>query len=123
MRYEVPAIIVAPSGAFRDALESNLRPPAFRLIAAKEKLSDVSRGELPRSELYLIVIECGKSLGPHTTQIAELKQQNPLARVAIVGQRWTSVEIASAFEAGANAYFAEAAISKEFMQTVNLITR
>jgi DNA-binding NarL/FixJ family response regulator len=56
-------------------------------------------------------------------QVAELKQQHRLARVVIVGQRWTPADIARAFEAGANAYFAEAAISKEFMQVMNLITR
>jgi DNA-binding NarL/FixJ family response regulator len=123
MRYEVPTVIIAPSGAFRDALESTLRSPAFRIIATKATLSELSRGELPQSELYLVVIECDETMGSHTAQIAELKQQNPLARVAIVGRRWTSAEIASAFEAGANAYFAEAAIGKEFMQTMSLITR
>lgn len=123
MRREILAVIVAPTGAFRDALESNLHPPAFRIIATKTTLSDIGRGELPRSEPYLVVIECDESLGPHTAQIAKLRQQNPLARVALVGQRWTSAEIASAFEAGAKAYFAEAATSKEFMQAVNLITR
>jgi DNA-binding NarL/FixJ family response regulator len=123
MRREIPAVIVAPTGAFRDALESNLHPPAFRVITTKTTLSDIGRGELPRSEPYLVVIECGESLGPHTAQIAELKRQNPLARVVLVGQRWTWAEIASAFEVGAEAYFAEAAMSKEFMQAVNLITR
>ena len=123
MRREIPTVIVAPTDAFRDALESNLHPPAFRVITTKTTLSDIGRGELPRSEPYLVVIECGESPGPHTAQIAELKQQNPLARVAIVGQRWTFAEIANAFESGANAYFAEAAMSKEFMQAMNLITR
>jgi hypothetical protein len=34
-----------------------------------------------------------------------------------------AADIATAFEAGANAYFAEAAISREFLQAINLITR
>ena len=123
MSCEIPTIIVAPDRAFRDALESNLRPPAFRIITTKAKLRDIGRDELPRSELCLVVMECGERLGPHAAQIAELKQKNPLARVAIVGQRWASTEIESAFEAGANAYFAKATMSKEFMQAMSLITR
>ena len=123
MRREILAIIVAQTGAFRDALESNLRLPGFRVIASKSTLADVSRGELPRSQPYLVVIEWGENVGPHTAQIAQLKQQNPLARVVIMGRSWTPADIAIAFEAGANAYFAEATTGKEFMQAANLITR
>jgi two-component system, NarL family, nitrate/nitrite response regulator NarL len=119
----IAAVIVARAGPFRDALESNLRPPAFRIVASKASLSDISRGELPGSDPCLVVIECGESPGPFTGQIAELKQQNPLARVALVGQHWMPADIATAFEAGVNAYFAEAAVSKEFLQALNLITR
>jgi hypothetical protein len=121
MRREIVAVIIGPARAFRDALESNLRPPGFRIIASKAKLSDISRG--PPSEPYLFVIECSESPELHTAQVAELRQQNPLARIALVGKRWTPPDIATAFEAGANAYFAEAAVSKEFMQALNLITR
>jgi hypothetical protein len=89
MRREIPAVIFGPARAFRDALERNLRPAGFHVVASKETLTEVSRGELPRSGPCLIVIECGESLGPHTAQIAELKQQNPLAGIMVVGQRWT----------------------------------
>jgi hypothetical protein len=123
MTQAVAAVIVVRAGAFRDALESNLRPPAFRIVASTARLIDISRGELPGSERYLIVIECSESPGLHTAQVAEHRQQNPLARIALVGQYWTPPDIATAFEAGANAYFAEAAVSKEFMQAMNLITR
>ncbi|HEY1749023.1 MAG TPA: hypothetical protein VGG11_19975 [Xanthobacteraceae bacterium] len=123
MRHEIPAVIIAPDSALRDALQGNLRPPAFRIIASKATLTDVSRGQLPQSQPYLIVIECGERLGPHTAQIAELKRQSPLARIVILGRRWTSADIARAFEAGANAYFAEATVGKEFTQAMKLITR
>jgi DNA-binding NarL/FixJ family response regulator len=123
MRQGLAAIIVAPAGPFRDALESNLCPPAFRIVASKASLSDISRGELPPSEPCLVVMECGESPRPLTDQIAQLKQQNSLVRVALLGQRWTPADIAGAFEAGANAYFAEAAVSKEFLQAINLIIR
>jgi DNA-binding NarL/FixJ family response regulator len=119
-----PVIIVATRGPFRDALESNLCPPVLRIVASKPSLNDISSGEMPRSEPCLVVIECRESPGLLTGQIAQLKQQNPLVRVALVGQHWTPADISTAFEAGANAYFAEAAVSQEFLQAVkNLITR
>jgi hypothetical protein len=122
MTQAVTTVIVAHASALRDALESNLRPPAFRIITSKVKLSDISRGELPRTEPYLIVIECSGSPGLHMADVAALRQQNPLARIALMGLRWTLTDIATAFEAGANAYFAEAVVGKEFMQAMNLIT-
>jgi DNA-binding NarL/FixJ family response regulator len=123
MAQAIAAVIVAPASPFRDALESNLCPPAFSVVATKTSLSDINRGELPRSDPYLIVIECGEGPGTLIAQIAELKQQNPLARVAVVGQRWKPSVIATAFEAGVNAYFAEVAVSKELLQALNLLTR
>jgi DNA-binding NarL/FixJ family response regulator len=118
----IAAVVVGPAGPFREALESNLCPPAFRIVACKANLSDVSGGELPRSEPYLVVIECGESPSLLVGQIAEHKRQNPLVRVALLGHRWTPADIATAFESGANAYFAETAISREFLQAINLIT-
>jgi DNA-binding NarL/FixJ family response regulator len=123
MNEAVAAVIVARAGAFREALENNLRPAGFHVVTSKATLTDVNHGELPQSQPCLVVIECGSSLGPHRAQIIKLKQQNPLARVVVVGQSWTTADIASAFKAGVNAYFAEATISKEFLQAVNLITR
>jgi DNA-binding NarL/FixJ family response regulator len=119
----VPAVIIVRAGPFREALERSLCPPAFRVITSKANLIDVSHGELPRSEPFLVVVECGEGPGPLSAQIAQLKQENPLARVALVGRNWLSADIATTFEAGASAYFAEAAISKEFLQAINLITR
>jgi two-component system nitrate/nitrite response regulator NarL len=119
----IGAIIVGRAGPFRDTLESHLCPPTFRILASEATLRDINRGELRRPEPCLVVIECGESPGPLTGQIAQLKQQNPLARVAVVGQRWNPADIATVFEAGANAYFAETAVTKEFLQAMNLLAR
>jgi DNA-binding NarL/FixJ family response regulator len=119
----ITAIIVAKASPFRDALESNLCPPAFSVVITEASLSTINRAELSRSEPCLVVIECGESPGPLTGEIARLKQQNPLARVAVVGHHWKPADIAAAFEAGANAYFAEAAVSNEFRQAITLLTR
>jgi hypothetical protein len=78
---------------------------------------------LPRSGPYLAVVECGESPGLLVAKVAQLRQWNPQARVALLGYHWGSADIAMAFEAGASAYFADATIGKEFLQTVKWITR
>jgi DNA-binding NarL/FixJ family response regulator len=119
-----PVLIVAPAGPFRNASESILTPPAFRILATKKSLSDTSPGDLPTTEPCLVVIECGESPGAVTRQITQLRQHHPLARVALAGQHLKPLDIASAFEAGVSAYFTEAVISPEFLHAIkNLITR
>jgi DNA-binding NarL/FixJ family response regulator len=118
----ISAVIVATAGPFRRALESHLCPPAFRVVASKASVSDISPGELPQSAC-LFVIECGEGPAPLMGQIAQLKRQNPLARVVLVGRHFVPADIATAFEAGVNAYFADAIISTELLQAINLITR
>ena len=88
----------------------------------RKSLGDLSWEELPRSEPYLVVIECGESPRLLVAKVAQLRQRNPRARVALLGYHWGSADIAMAFEAGASAYFAEATI-KEFLQTIKWITR
>jgi DNA-binding NarL/FixJ family response regulator len=118
----ISAVIVA-AGPFRRALKSHLRPPSFSIVASKASLSDIGSGELPQFESCLFVIECDESPAPLISQIARLKRQNPLARFILVGQRFIPADIATAFEAGANAYFADAAVSSEFLQAITLLVR
>jgi DNA-binding NarL/FixJ family response regulator len=115
-------VIIGPSGAFWEALASNLCPAAFRVVASEESLSDLRWEELPRSGPYLAVIECGESPRSLLAKVAQLRQRNPQARAALLGRHWGAADIAMAFEAGASAYFAEATI-KEFLQTIKWITR
>jgi hypothetical protein len=70
----------------------------------------------------LIVIECGQSPPSLAAKVAQIKQRNPLTRLVLLGHHWSVADIAMAFEAGASAYFAEAAISKEFLQTIRWFT-
>lgn len=123
MHRSIATVIVGLNAPFREALSNHLRPPAFRLLATKPSLSDIVSGELPRSERCLVVIECRESPLSLTAKIAQLKEQNPLVRVALLGQHWAPADIAGAFKSGANAYFAEAIMSEEFVKAIELITR
>jgi DNA-binding NarL/FixJ family response regulator len=123
MRQSTAVVIVGRTAPFREALASNLCPAAFRIVASEQSLGDLRCEQLPRSGPYLAVVECGESPGLLVAKVAQLRQWNPQARVALLGYHWGSADIAMAFEAGASAYFADATIGKEFLQTVKWITR
>jgi DNA-binding NarL/FixJ family response regulator len=123
MRQSTAVVIVGPTASFREALASNLCLVAFRIVASGESLGDLRWEELPRSGPYLAVIECGESPRLLVAKVAQLRRRNPQARVALLGHHWASADIAMAFEAGASSYFAEATVSKEFLQTIKWITR
>ena len=66
-------------------------------------------------------MECDNSAPTVTAHVAAIKEKFPLARVALLGHYWAMSEITAAFQAGANAYFAEATASDEFIKAIGLI--
>src|SRR5215467_8880255 len=117
MRRIVPTMIVGASSLFREGLSRILGPAGFRVLASKSVLSEIDTGELPRADPCLLVVQCDDSCGSLIPQLTAIKQECPLIRVALLGNHWPTSEIAAAFRAGANAYFAEATASDEFVRT------
>ena len=115
--------LVGQSTALREELTKFLRPPAFRVVTSRPSISEIGSGEFPQSDPCLLIIECSESSRLLIPQIAQIKQRNPLARIALLGHHWLPDEIAAAFQAGANAYFAEATASAEFQMAIELITQ
>jgi DNA-binding NarL/FixJ family response regulator len=122
MHQSAAVVIVGPTVLFRQTLARKLFPTACRIVASKEALSDLKWEQLPRSEHYFIVVECSESPQSLAAEVAKIKQRNPLTRVVLLGHHWSAADIAMAFEAGVSAYFAEATISKEFLQTIKRFT-
>jgi two-component system, NarL family, nitrate/nitrite response regulator NarL len=123
MSRTVPTVIVGTSTLLREGLTAILGPLGFRVIASKTNMSEIGPEEFPPSDPCLLIIECGDSPRELIPQITAVKQQVPLARIALLGHHWHPLEIAAAFYAGANAYFAEATASDEFVGAIDLIMR
>jgi len=115
-------VILSPTAHLRKGLCKILCPPAFDIIVSEESPSELSSDDIPRSDVYLLLIECAQSAQTVIREIALIRQWNILARVMLLGGHYQPNEIAAAFQAGANAYFAEAAISEEFLGAIQLIT-
>jgi two-component system, NarL family, nitrate/nitrite response regulator NarL len=121
MSRTVPTVIAGPTTLLREGLAAILGPLGFRVVASKTALSEIGPEEFPPSDPCLLVIECNGDWRRLVSQISAVKQQTPLVRIALLGDRWQPSEIAAAFFAGANAYFAEATASDEFVRAVELI--
>jgi hypothetical protein len=121
MHRTIPTVIVAASAALREELSHKLGLPDFGVVVYKPSLSAVGSQEFPRDERCLFVIEAAETASLLTIQIAQLKQQYPISRIALLGQDWTPAEISAAFKAGANAYFT--AVSAELLEAIKSITR
>ena len=117
-----PTVIVSPSAILRKQLSVVLCPPAFRVVTFKRSICEISLGDIPRSDVYLLLIECIERSQTVIAELASIKRRNTLARVALFGSHYQPNEIAKAFQAGANAYFAETTISKDVLAAIRLIT-
>jgi DNA-binding NarL/FixJ family response regulator len=117
-----PTVIVSSSAILRKQLSVVLCPPAFRVVTFKRSISEISLEDIPRSDAYLLLIECIERSQTVIAELASIKRWNTLARVALLGSHYQPNEIAKAFQAGANAYFAEATISKDVLAAIRLIT-
>ncbi len=121
MRRTVPTAIVGSSTLLREGVTRILNSARFRVFASKRSVSELELEKFPQSEPFLLIVECGDDAHSLTSHIAGVKEKFPLVRVALLGHQWGMPEITAAFQAGANAYFAEATASDEFVKAIGLI--
>jgi DNA-binding NarL/FixJ family response regulator len=121
MRRTVPTAIVGSSTLLREGVSRILNSARFRVFASKPSVSELELEKFPQSEPWLLIIECGDSAPSLIAEVAAIKEKFALVRVALLGRHWGMAEITAAFHAGANAYFAEATASDEFIKAISLI--
>jgi two-component system nitrate/nitrite response regulator NarL len=121
MRRTVPTVVVGTSTLLREGVARIVNSAGFRVIASKPSMSELELESLPQSDAWLLIIECGDDAQSLTTQIAAAKKKFLHVRIALLGRHWGTSEISAAFQAGANAYFAEATASDEFVKAIGLI--
>ena len=121
MRRTVPTVVVGATTLLREGVARIVNPAGFRVVASKPSITELAWEQLPQTEAWLLIIQCDDNAQSLTTHIATAKKKFPQVRVALLGHHWGTPEIAAAFHAGANAYFAEATASDEFVKAIALI--
>jgi two-component system, NarL family, nitrate/nitrite response regulator NarL len=121
MRRTVPTVVVGVSTLLREGVARIINSAGFRVVVSKPSMSELDLESLPQSDAWLLIIECADNAQSLTAQIAAAKKKFSHVRIALLGRHWGTSEISAAFQAGANAYFAEATASDEFVKAIGLI--
>jgi two-component system nitrate/nitrite response regulator NarL len=120
-RRAIATILVGQSTLLREGLARILIPPKFRVIASGPRIDALDADALAQYDLRLLIIESGDNPSLEIEHIALFKREHPLDRIAILGHRWRAVDIVTAFQMGANVYFAQVTASEEFLKAIELV--
>jgi two-component system, NarL family, nitrate/nitrite response regulator NarL len=120
-RRAIATILVGQSTLLREGLARILIPPKFRVIASGPRIDALDAGALDQYDLRLLIIESGDNPSSEIEHIALFKREHPLDRIAILGHRWRPSDIVTAFQVGANVYFAQVTASEEFLKAIELV--
>jgi len=119
-RHAVATMLVGSNSLLREGLAHLLCPPKFRIVVSASIASlDVSA--LAQYQSSLLIVESCDAPALANEFIATIKRQNAAVRVAVLGSGWQLSDIVGAFQAGANAYFAQVQASEEFLKTIELV--
>jgi DNA-binding NarL/FixJ family response regulator len=120
-RRAIATILVGQSTLLREGLARILVPPKFRVIASGPRIDALDASVLAPYEFRLLIIESGDDPSLDIERIAVFKREHPADRVAILGHRWRPTDIVTAFQVGANVYFAQVTASEEFLKAIELV--
>jgi two-component system, NarL family, nitrate/nitrite response regulator NarL len=114
-------VLAVANTLVREGLTHILRPPKFRIVATTAKVRDLDFESLRAHESILLIHELGAEQRRAIPQIALFKEHCPTARVVVLGEHDQLVEMVSAFEAGANAFFSEVVTHAAFVKALELV--
>lgn len=114
-------VLIGKNVLIREGISRILHAANFRIA-----VSASSPAELPSSlqteQLMFLIVHTGDDFDLAREQIGYVKDRYPDARIAIVSDNYRPVELASAFRAGANGYFANVISCDAFIKSVELVT-
>jgi two-component system nitrate/nitrite response regulator NarL len=120
-RRSFATVIVGPCALRREGLTSILAAADFRIVASASCVDDVVLTVRSQRRSILLIVDAGNDLDATIRQIERFKQRHPAARVAVLADRDTPSDIASAFRVGANAYFVDVVPSHAFIKSLELV--
>jgi two-component system nitrate/nitrite response regulator NarL len=117
-------VLVGPNALLREGLERILDARDFRVLASAPSSDVQLSSSLSQDSPLLLVIEVSDDFQATLSQIECFKERYPTARVAMLAhahQLHQPADIVLAFQAGANAYFANVATSDVFIKSLELV--
>src|SRR5947208_8609616 len=106
-RQSFAIILVGKSILLREGLATILREANFRILASLSSAEDLPPGKIRSQESLLLLVHTGNSFETAVSQIETLRNEQPLARIVMVADRYRLGEMVAALRAGANGYFVD----------------
>src|SRR5437588_130992 len=105
----------------REGLSRILRSANFRIRASVSSAEDLLQSKLHLHRPLFLIVHTGKDFEAAVEQIGPFRDQHPDGRVVIVADHYRLDELASAFRAGANGYFADVMTCDVFIRSLELV--
>ena len=117
----IATILVGPSVLVREGLSRVLSGTSFRVVASVSRVQDAVWASPSPNQAILLTIDAGDDQHAAVAQIRLFKEQHPSGRVAVLTDHYRLSDMVSAFQAGANVYFAKLVNCNAFTKTLELV--
>jgi two-component system nitrate/nitrite response regulator NarL len=113
--------LVGPSGLFQEGLIRILSASNFRIISSAACVHDLLLKSLAQDRSILLIVDADDDSDAAFSQIAVFKVVHPTSHVVVLADRYDSINIVSAFRAGANGYLIKSAAYDAFIKSLELV--
>jgi two-component system nitrate/nitrite response regulator NarL len=114
-------VLAGPNVLLREGLARILGAANFRVVASVPHVCDALATSLSRHQSILLIIDSGDDPDAVVTQMGLFKEQHPSGRIAVLSGHYRLGDMVSAFQAGANVYFAKLVNCNAFMKALELV--
>jgi len=114
-------VLIGKSVLIREGISRILRAEHFRISASASCVDELPPAKLEKHQLLFLIVHTGDDFEFALSQIRLLREKHPKGRVAMVADHYRLDELASAFRAGANGYFADVMTCDAFIKSVELV--
>jgi two-component system nitrate/nitrite response regulator NarL len=114
-------VLIGKSVLIREGISRILRAEHFRISASASCVDELPLAKLEKHQLLFLIVHTGDDFEFALSQIRLLREKHPKGRVAMVADHYRLDELASAFRAGANGYFADVMTCEAFIKSVELV--
>lgn len=120
-RQSYQIVLVGRNVLIREGIARILHAANFHISVSASSPEELP-GSLQAEKLMFLIVHTGDDFNLAIEQIGFVKDRYPDARIAIVSDNYRTVELASAFRAGANGYFVNVNSCDAFIKSVELVT-
>jgi DNA-binding NarL/FixJ family response regulator len=114
-------VLVGRSDLSLEGLARILDKTDFQVVASAASVDHLAPSDVQQHEAVLLILDAGHDVEAAIRQVQLLKQLHAAPRIAVILGEMRPTDIASLFQAGVNACFAEGATRAIFLKSLELV--